>query len=276
MKILSIYQIFLLFIIYSFIGWTCEVLYCSIYQKKFVNRGFLYGPICPIYGCGALIIFFFLMPLAYNVFLLFFSAMFLMSVLEYFVSWAMEKLFDTKWWDYSHYKFNINGRVCLLNSTLFGVMGVIAVKFVHPMVLKLIYSLNDFWTKTFAIILLSIFIVDLAFTLKSLVDFKIYLRRFEDFIQFLLHKVEQEKWVIDIHDNIEEFVKKIKEKISSHETSDNSIALVNENLNREIDKKLSIFSEKRKAYKRYVIKFPKMKSKRFSKSLNHIKSLLKK
>ena len=68
----------------------------------------------------------------------------------------------------------------------------------------------------------------------------------------------------------------IKEKISSHETSDNSIALVNENLNREIDKKLSIFSEKRKAYKRYVIKFPKMKSKRFSKSLNHIKSLLKK
>lgn len=276
MKILSIYQIFLLFIIYSFIGWTCEVLYCSIYQKKFVNRGFLYGPICPIYGCGALIIFFFLMPLAYNVFLLFFSAMFLMSVLEYFVSWAMEKLFDTKWWDYSHYKFNINGRVCLLNSTLFGVMGVIAVKFVHPMVLKLIYSLNDFWTKTFAIILLSTFIVDLAFTLKSLVDFKIYLRRFEDFIQFLLHKVEQEKWVIDIHDNIEEFVKKIKEKISSHETSDNSIALVNENLNREIDKKLSIFSEKRKAYKRYVIKFPKMKSKRFSKSLNHIKSLLKK
>lgn len=276
MKILSIYQIFLLFIIYSFIGWTCEVLYCSIYQKKFVNRGFLYGPICPIYGCGALIIFFFLMPLAYNVFLLFFSAMFLMSVLEYFVSWAMEKLFDTKWWDYSHYKFNINGRVCLLNSTLFGVMGVIAVKFVHPMVLKLIYSLNDFWTKTFAIILLSTFIVDLAFTLKSLVDFKIYLRRFEDFIQFLLHKVEQEKWVIDIHDNIEEFVKKIKEKISSHETSDNSIALVNENLNREIDKKLSIFFEKRKAYKRYVIKFPKMKSKRFSKSLNHIKSLLKK
>lgn len=276
MKILSIYQIFLLFIIYSFIGWTCEVLYCSIYQKKFVNRGFLYGPICPIYGCGALIIFFFLMPLAYNVFLLFFSAMFLMSVLEYFVSWAMEKLFDTKWWDYSHYKFNINGRVCLLNSTLFGVMGVIAVKFVHPMVLKLIYSLNDFWTKTFAIILLATFIVDLAFTLKSLVDFKIYLRRFEDFIQFLLHKVEQEKWVIDIHDNIEEFVKKIKEKISSHETSDNSIALVNENLNREIDKKLSIFSEKRKAYKRYVIKFPKMKSKRFSKSLNHIKSLLKK
>ena len=276
MKILSIYQIFLLFIIYSFIGWTCEVLYCSIYQKKFVNRGFLYGPICPIYGCGALILFFFLMPLAYNVFLLFFSAMFLMSVLEYFVSWAMEKLFDTKWWDYSHYKFNINGRVCLLNSTLFGVMGVIAVKFVHPMVLKLIYSLNDFWTKTFAIILLSTFIVDLAFTLKSLVDFKIYLRRFEDFIQFLLHKVEQEKWVIDIHDNIEEFVKKIKEKISSHETSDNSIALVNENLNREIDKKLSIFSEKRKAYKRYVIKFPKMKSKRFSKSLNHIKSLLKK
>lgn len=276
MKILSIYQIFLLFIIYSFIGWTCEVLYCSIYQKKFVNRGFLYGPICPIYGCGALIIFFFLMPLAHNVFLLFFSAMFLMSVLEYFVSWAMEKLFDTKWWDYSHYKFNINGRVCLLNSTLFGVMGVIAVKFVHPMVLKLIYSLNDFWTKTFAIILLSTFIVDLAFTLKSLVDFKIYLRRFEDFIQFLLHKVEQEKWVIDIHDNIEEFVKKIKEKISSHETSDNSIALVNENLNREIDKKLSIFSEKRKAYKRYVIKFPKMKSKRFSKSLNHIKSLLKK
>ena len=146
MKVLSFYQIFLLFIIYSFIGWFCEVLYCSISQKKFVNRGFLYGPICPIYGCGGIMIFAFLMPLSDNIFLLFFASMIVTSAIEYFASWVMEKLFDAKWWDYSNYRFNIHGRICLLNSTLFGVMGVVAVRFVHPFILSLLYKLNNFWT----------------------------------------------------------------------------------------------------------------------------------
>jgi uncharacterized membrane protein len=195
MKALSFYQIFLLFIFYSFVGWTCEVLYCSISKKKFLNRGFLYGPICPIYGVGALVIFSLLSSLADNLVILFISSMVLTSIIEYFTSWIMEKLFDTKWWDYSNYKFNINGRVCLLNSTLFGIMGIVAVRFVHPFMLSILYSINDFWTKTLSISFMIIFIIDLVFTLKSLVNFKLYLRRFEDFIHSIFTKIEQEKWI---------------------------------------------------------------------------------
>ena len=193
MKALSFYQIFLLFIFYSFVGWICEVAYCSISQRRFVNRGFLYGPICPIYGCGAIIIFSFLMPLSDNLILLFFASMILTTILEYFTSWVMEKLFATKWWDYSNYKFNIHGRVCLLNSVLFGIMGIVAVHFVHPFVLSWLYKIDGFWTKFLALSLLGIFLVDLFFTLRSLVNFKLYLKRFEAFIQGLIMRVEKEK-----------------------------------------------------------------------------------
>jgi len=278
MKVLSFYQIFLLFIIYSFIGWFCEVLYCSFGQKKFVNRGFLYGPICPIYGCGGIMIFAFLMPLSGNIFLLFFASMIVTSAIEYFASWVMEKLFDAKWWDYSNYRFNIHGRICLLNSTLFGVMGVVAVRFVHPFILALLYQLNDFWTNFLALTFLSIFIVDLFFTLRSLINFKSYLKGFENFIQSLILKVEQEKWVLEFHNDIEEFVKKIKEKLSHEESSEifSKSHNPNEIIKSNIDKKLSQFLEKRKSFKRFLIKYPKMKSKRFTKSLEHIKSLSKK
>lgn len=277
MKALSFYQIFLLFIFYSFVGWTCEVLYCSISKKKFVNRGFLYGPICPIYGCGALIVFSFLMPLADNLVLLFFASMILTTILEYFTSWIMEKLFATKWWDYSNYRFNFHGRVCLLNSVLFGIMGIVAVHFVHPFVLSWLYKIDDFWTKFLALFLLGIFVVDLYFTLHSLVNFKLYLKRFEEFIQGLIVRVEKEEWLIEVHDNIEEFVIKIKEKLSRHNDKTNALVIQhNEKLKTEIDKTLEKLLEKRKSYNRFLNKFPDLKSKKYTKSLEHIKSLSKK
>ncbi|MBO5400414.1 MAG: putative ABC transporter permease [Spirochaetaceae bacterium] len=277
MKALSFYQIFLLFIFYSFVGWICEVAYCSISQRRFVNRGFLYGPICPIYGCGAIIIFSFLMPLSDNLILLFFASMILTTILEYFTSWVMEKLFATKWWDYSNYKFNIHGRVCLLNSVLFGIMGIVAVHFVHPFVLSWLYKIDGFWTKFLALSLLGIFLVDLFFTLRSLVNFKLYLKRFEAFIQGLIMRVEKEEWIIEVHDNIEEFVKKIKEKLSHHNGETNALVLQhNEKLKNEIDRTLEKFLEKRKSYNRFLNKFPDLKSKKYTKSLEHIKSLSKK
>ena len=125
--------------------------------------------------------------------------------------------------------------------------------------------------------LLGIFVVDMFFTLRSLVNFKLYLKRFEEFIQALVVKVEQEKWVIETHDNIEDFVNKIKEKLSSHgEDVNSAIAKHHEKLKIDIDKTLEKFLEKRKSYKRLLVKFPELKSKRFRKSLEHFKSLSKK
>ena len=277
MKALSFYQIFLLFIFYSFAGWFCEVLYCSISKRHFVNRGFLYGPICPIYGFGGIIIFSWLMSLSHNLVLLFFASMISTTILEYFVSWVLEKLFDTKWWDYSTYRFNINGRVCLLNSVLFGVMGIVAVRFVHPLFLSVLYKIDDFWTEILALVFLGIFIVDLFFTLRSLIDFKIYLIRLELFIHGLVLKVERENWFIELHDNIEEFVKKVKDKFSDKETKENSLMVKNsEDAKKQIDEYFESILKREKSYRHFMKKFPDAKTKGLPTSMKKRKSLSKK
>lgn len=130
------------FLIYSFVGWILESIYKTIFAKKFVNSGFLYGPFCPIYGIGALIMYLFL-SLCDNVVTVFLSGFVVLSVWEYIVAWGLEKLFHEKYWDYSNYKFNINGRVCLLNSVFWGVLGVIFTYIVHPFVEAQIININN-------------------------------------------------------------------------------------------------------------------------------------
>ena len=105
----------LCFFAYSFLGWVCECIYCSIPAKKFINRGFLEGPYCPIYGCGAMLVIYLLTPFAAKPLLLFVAGILVTSALEYITSWLMEMFFHTKWWDYSTYPFNINGRICLIS-----------------------------------------------------------------------------------------------------------------------------------------------------------------
>ena len=121
-----------LFFIFSILGYISEVIYCSVPAHRFVNRGFLYGPYLPIYGSGAMIVLVLLEPVADNPLLVFLFGLILTSILEYFTSWALEKLFSVKLWDYSKHRVNINGRVCLLNSTLFGIMGLALEYVVYP------------------------------------------------------------------------------------------------------------------------------------------------
>ena len=121
-----------LFFIFSILGYISEVIYCSVPQHRFVNRGFLYGPYLPIYGTGAMIVLVLLRPFAADPLLIFLFGLVLTSALEYFTSWALEKLFSIKLWDYSKHRVNINGRVCLLNSTLFGIMALAMEYIVYP------------------------------------------------------------------------------------------------------------------------------------------------
>ncbi len=128
-------KIFLWLMIYSFFGWVYESILCSITSGSLVNRGFLNGPICPVYGFGALVVILaFWWEPDIRVWNLFFSSMVLTCTLEYLTSWAMEKLFHARWWDYSQYRFNINGRVCLLGAVAFGAFSVLLIKVVHPRV----------------------------------------------------------------------------------------------------------------------------------------------
>ena len=128
-------NVFLWLIAYSFFGWVYESILCSITSGSLVNRGFLNGPLCPVYGFGALtVIFVFWQEPDISVWNLFFSSMVLTCTLEYFTSWAMEKLFHARWWDYSEYRFNLHGRVCLLGALAFGSFSVLLIKVVHPRV----------------------------------------------------------------------------------------------------------------------------------------------
>ena len=102
---------FLLFISYSVIGWIMETILKTIEYKKFVNRGFLIGPYCPIYGCGALLMTFLLQGYAEDPIVLFVFNIIICSILEYSTSYIMEKIFKARWWDYSYTKYNINGRI---------------------------------------------------------------------------------------------------------------------------------------------------------------------
>lgn len=124
------------YIIYSFIGWAYESILKSVEQKKLVNSGFLFGPFCPIYGIGVVIILVFLNWLKGNNVLLFITAFFILSLWEYLVGWSLEKLFNTKYWNYSEFKFNIKGRICLLASMAWAVLSVLLINSIHPIIEK--------------------------------------------------------------------------------------------------------------------------------------------
>lgn len=121
-------------IVYSFAGWLLESIYKTIYKKKFVNSGFLIGPYCPIYGFGAIIMILTLSFLKEKPVLLFLASFFILSCWEYLVGLFLEKVFKTKYWDYSNLKFNIHGRVCLKNSIYWGTLGLIFIEILHPFV----------------------------------------------------------------------------------------------------------------------------------------------
>lgn len=125
---IEIIKLIAYFILYSFCGWVMESVLKTYLQKKPVNSGFLYGPFCPIYGFGAIIMFLFLEGLKDKPVLLFIVAFFVLSIWEYIVGWLLEKIFKAKYWDYSENKFNIKGRVCLMNSLFWGFLGVVFIR----------------------------------------------------------------------------------------------------------------------------------------------------
>ena len=130
----SLYQIFAYFLIYSCLGWCLEVIYAAVTTGNLINRGFLNGPVCPIYGFGMVIVLFALTPLSHSLLLLYLGGVILPSALELVGGWALYKLYHTRWWDYSDYPFNIGGYICLEFSLLWGVGTLIVMKLVHPII----------------------------------------------------------------------------------------------------------------------------------------------
>ncbi len=164
------------FFVYSVIGYVCEVIYCSIPAKRFVNRGFLYGPWLPIYGTGALIVIIFLEPFRNRWYLVFIFGLVLTSALEYFTSWVLEKIFHMKLWDYSAHRINIHGRVCGLNSTLFGIMGLAGVYVVDPFLAPRILSIPEGLRHFLSSLILVVMSIDATISIIHLASFQKALR----------------------------------------------------------------------------------------------------
>ena len=189
------YSYCILFFIYSFLGWIMEVTLTLITDKKFVNRGFLLGPCCPIYGCGCILLNLLLHNYTNNILVLFILTMFTCSSLEYITSFLMEKIFKLRWWDYSQMKFNINGRICLETMTPFSILGVLAIKYATPFFITNINKLSEKTILIISIILITLFIIDVIISLT--IVFK---------LKFVSKNIKKDS-TLDIKNAIKKFIK---------------------------------------------------------------------
>ncbi len=161
-------QMFLYFVWYSFLGWCMESTYCSIMEKHLINRGFLHLPLCPIYGAGVLIMVNFFTPFTGNPLLFYVMATVVMSAWEYFVGWLLEVTTHMKYWDYSHRRFNLKGRICLGNCLWWGVASYFVIYWIHPATIRLLGTLPVLARQITAYVLAAAVIADTVITIRDL------------------------------------------------------------------------------------------------------------
>lgn len=164
---MELIYILLYFLIYSFGGWVYESTICSIHKYgKIINRGFLIGPYCPIYGLGAIVNVLLLKDVESSL-AIFIIALILTTTLEYATSFSMEKMFKARWWDYSSLPFNIKGRVCLFASVVFGMGSVVLFKVVHPLLTNSVATYDQQSVYSVTILLAGLFLLDLGITVAK-------------------------------------------------------------------------------------------------------------
>lgn len=222
---LEISKFALYFFIYGFGGWCCEVIYCSIIQKKLTNRGFLYSPICPIYGfggAGMVLCFNWLTAYSYGFVIVAIGGLVLTSAIEYVTSYAMEKIFNMRWWDYSKKPFNINGRICLINSVMFMIMTLFLIYGLHPFVSDKLALVKPSWVISIATFLTCVLLMDFVFSIMRVNDFSKFLGTAED---ILSSKVTEIKTKYN-RTNLERSIKSFTSRFPSLQVMKDKIGLV--------------------------------------------------
>ena len=245
----SFSEIALLFFIYSFLGWCVEVAFVAVTAGKVTNRGFLNGPVCPIYGCGMIGVLLALLPVEKNIWLLFLGGMVICSAVELFGGWILDKIFHMRWWDYSDEKFNIGGYVCLAFSFMWGMAVVFAVKFVHLPIMAVVKK-TPFQIQVIIVVVCGVvFVVDMIVTLKNLIGINKSLGQLDKLAESLHTVGDQLKDVvgnsaITVAEKAEEGMEILDEKTAD---SRERIAGVREESAERIAKQLKELEEKRDA-----------------------------
>jgi len=256
--------IFLIFFSYSVFGWFVECVFCTIVDKKITyDRGFLLGPYCPIYGWGALYMYFFLTKYKEDPVTLFVMSMVGPTILEYFTSYLMEKLFKARWWDYSNRKFNIEGRVCLFNSFLFGILGLAFIYVIHPGYTLFLKEISDHILVVVSIIFFFIYLIDNIFSFMILAKLKIRVGKIrKDSTSEIDHQIRT------FLSEYNFFMKRLFKAFPHIQILSNRGSQITETI-QLILKKLEIESEK---YKRKIEKERKKRKKRIEKMKLKIKT----
>ena len=177
MHIYTAGQWVLLFFFYCFCGWIWESCYVSLCQRHWVNRGFLHGPLLPIYGSGAIIILFATLPVAGNLALVWLLGMLAATLLEYATGAPLERLFKVRHWDYSQKKFNLDGHICLSSSIAWGFFSILLVKFIHPPIARLLADVPAWLVDPLALLLTAAFTVDVVQSVQAALDLRDVLTR---------------------------------------------------------------------------------------------------
>lgn len=252
----NFYEILWIFIIYAFLGWCTEVSYAALQHGKFVNRGFLIGPYCPIYGMGILIVVVILSPLKENLLVLYIGSFLLTSVLEFVTGYALEIIFHNKWWDYSLEHYNIHGYICLKFSLIWGFACTFVMLIIHP-IIEGIISLIPYILGIFIIsILMTVFIIDCTVTVSTIMKLNRRMKALTDIIDKL--KEVSNQIGENIFENVMEAIEKkddISDEVSNLKTK---VKIEQEEL---ILKYKELYEKKSIGSNRLMKAFPSMKSK---------------
>ncbi len=162
----------LLFFFYCLCGWIWESCYVSLCQRRWVNRGFLHGPLLPIYGSGAILILLATIPVAEDLRLVWLFGMLAATALEYVTGDVMERIFKVRYWDYSHQKCNLNGHICLTSSIAWGFFSILLVRFVHPPIARLLARVPALLVDPLAHALVIAFTVDAVRSVQAALDLR--------------------------------------------------------------------------------------------------------
>jgi len=267
---LSWYFILMDFYLYSFFGWIYECSFCSLKDHKVINRGFLVGPLLPLYGFGGTIVYVFLRPLEPHPSLLYLGGMLLATAIEYFTSWGMEKLFHAQWWDYSRDPYNFEGRIALVPSMFWGFLSLLAFDFLQPAVSSII---NAIPYRTGVILLIVVTVIaacDLTYTVISTINFRSQLEALYHFRDELVAQLEEERFsplrqtiFSKIHtqnERAENFLKRLEELRANHIGEDSKLADIEARF-REYKERHAAFQKKNPFFgnKRIMQAFPTLK-----------------